>query len=36
VIAIEEFEDRKSACARETFLKSRPGISERRRLVERP
>jgi putative endonuclease len=35
VVVAEEYEDRRSACAREAFLKSRQGIGERRELISR-
>jgi len=35
LIALEEFEDARAAGKREAFLKSRPGIEERTRLIER-
>ncbi|MGA3075524.1 MAG: GIY-YIG nuclease family protein [Bryobacteraceae bacterium] len=34
LIALEEFEDAKGASARESFLKSWAGITERRRWIE--
>ena len=35
LVAVEQYEDRRAAVRRESFLKSKAGIAERKRLLER-